>query len=358
MGRVTECENIKNQTAIIKQRLNDLVSEHNPKGYKISQLREELSDVRFGGFKFSDNTISRTLDVVTDNQSLNLCVALAICRRYDVPYDSIFAPQDDIDSSHMFYGDDVLVSPTGVLLNEKYMHIYTGYMSPRNTGSTRLTKIKLELERVHGSSKATLICQSAVKTGNEIRETLEKYTGVPKVLGDKQKVVYIDFKSQDNNFFHFYFEYSNYTKQQMYFRRGAVFTQGSLPEKPLLLDFVLFLGVNEEPSEDIIRGLLTLPSKRMYIPKQEMDDMAIRDSEISSFLQEYGDLIREKSMYTYREDAIISEAYGENPLFEDPEKVQATMKCLLKLRHNSSSRSYVAYEDHEKLPKYAKDLVW
>lgn len=396
MGQITSCKNIKAQRKIIKQRLLLLIQEHNPDGYSISDLKRKLSEPQFGGFKFSINTIKRSLNVKLDDyvenedaesdesalenedeptevaeeaeeeeeeeeedsQSLDLCFALAVCRLYDEPYDRLFAPPKKIDESEHFYDSDKKISPSGVLLNQKFMHVYTGYMSPRNTDSDRIITFRMELERTNGSSKATLVCRNYVNTENVENEIIDTFTGIPKVIGDDDRVVFIEFKNKRKTFLHFYFEYDSYTSQQMYFRRGGVFTQGSKPKMPVLLDFIMFLGMEKEPSKDEILGLLTLPCDTVSIPKDEMDALIDRDPSISEFVKLYGSKIEEEVTYTYSEDTIIKAACGRNKKLEDPKRINKAISCLMKLRKYSTTSSYVIYEDNEKLPKYAKDLVW
>lgn len=358
MGKISSCTNIQKQRAIIKFRLKELVNQHYPNGYAVSELRRKLSEPQYGGFEFADNTIKRTLDCSRDNQSLDMCLALALCRLYDVPFDSIFAPHEDIDTSHLLYDNDLRVSPTGVLLDLKYMHTYSGYMYPRNTDSNRLISFSLKIERLNGSSKATMTCHNVVNTENIDKEIIDVFTGIPKVIGDDEKIVFIELKNNKNAFIHFYFEYDHYKSQEMYFRRGAIFTQGTKPKKPILFDFVMFYNLHEDPPIDEIQGLLTLPSNIISIPKIEMVKLIEKDPAIKDFVEEYMDEIREKSVYIIKEDAIISAACGDNKLLEDPRRINEAISCLMRIRKHSSSPRYVVYEDNEKLAKYAKDLAW
>ena len=109
MGKISSCTNIQKQRAIIKFRLKELVNQHYPTGYSDSELRRKLSEPQYGGFEFADNTIKRTLDCRKGNQSLDMCLALALCRLYDTPFDSIFAPHEDIDTSHLLYDNELSI---------------------------------------------------------------------------------------------------------------------------------------------------------------------------------------------------------------------------------------------------------
>lgn len=358
MGKISSCHNIQKQRKVIKQRLKELVELHYGDNYSTSDLRRKLSEPHLGGFDFADNTITRTLDCSEDNQSLDLCLALALCRLYDVPYDSIFAPHEDTDTSHLLYDKDLTVSPTGVLLDMKYMHTYSGYMYPRNTGSKRIIRFSLQLERLNGSSKATLTCHNIVSTANIEKDIIDVFTGIPKIVGDDNKIVFIELKNNNNAFMHLYFEYEHYNRQQMFFRRGAIFTQGTKPKKPVLLDFIMFYNLHEEPSLDEIQGLLTLPSNIISIPKIELVRLIEKDPSIKNFVDEYMDEIRESAVYIIKEDSLISAACGDNKIIEDPQRIHEAISCLMKIRKYSSTPRYVIYDDNERLAEYAKKLAW
>lgn len=336
----------------IKERLR---SAHISSRLNINQIRNILEEPQFGGCRFSYNTIDRT---IYDDWTMDINVVLSLCRLWNINYDEMFElPNGQSETDGIVFDPGRSISKSGVLLDKSYIHTYSGYMFSRNEKSDSITRIILDIDDGEGCPVATLKCLSESSIGNSVNRRSVEYIGIPKVIGNEGKAVFIDFSNASGSYMHIYFNYQAYQSQQMYFRKGFVVMCGAHYAKPTIQHCLLFFGGAEPPiDKDVVKGLLRMDQRSFTIPDRTVNEMIV-DPRIADFFEKFSRKIDKEDVYRIDEEDIIKAASDHGRYSAGSPQISETIEVLMRIKAYADSTARITVFDDTETAKFAKQFI-
>lgn len=255
------------QYTAVKNRLNKKFAEAN---MTVNKLRDELN--RLCDFEINYETLRKTLD--RSSSTLDVYCVIAMCKYFNMDVAYALAEADQSLSDTVADAAPYLAEKFTDLTDPKYFGTFYGYMySPKRT-NPGMDSFVLEV----GPKGLYTVARLSIThhTRNSVGEPTEikrELVGRPVLV--RPGIIYIVFTEPQGAYYIFSYSYVQYNKSPLYYRRGAILTQGRQSNRqPLVQTFVLFNHTVAPENMDMIRGLLLLNDQKFHIPMRALDQLA------------------------------------------------------------------------------------
>ena len=338
----TECSEINDRIAHRKAIKDRIVKAVQESGYSAYQLHTLVSKSTARGntansvfdYQLSYPTFLQTCNPEHEN-ICNLDACLAIARFLKLPLDNLFAPPDE----DVQLGESKVVTfpiePFRYLADPKYFGTFHGYMHSLNSKENVIEPFTLHINE-HG---ATMRIHYHTTTTENVREpSVLDLAG--SVIQVKDENVYTVLTNKDGNFVILAFAYQEYTKKNLYFRRGALMASGRGTDRnPYVQSFILFDHDIQEKEKQYLPGLLLLTERDFHIPVVTAKEIAKTDPDVDALLTVLSRHIRQEKYYVLREETLMT---CDNSRISKDEILAALLK--LKASATDATQSYFPHE--------------
>ena len=270
----------KNQFSAIKKRLNKVFDSS---GLTINGLKNKLNEGC--DVEINYETLRKTLSF--DCSTLDIYCVIAMCRALNLDIEYILSEANN-PADTIFY-EETLHIPEGFaeLNDEKYLQKFYGYFYSSKRNNPSVDTFSLEIRREGARTVATLcITYSSINPGGGERVIGKKIlTGRPILINSQN--IYIVFTGSRGSFYVFSFGYVQYNVRNLYFRRGAILTQGRDTNlQPMLQSFVMFDREVKEESLDVVKGLLLLNDNTFHISSESLNILIEKDENVAKLVSD------------------------------------------------------------------------
>lgn len=255
------------QYTAVKNRLNKKFAETD---LTINKLRDELN--RLCDFEINYETLRKTLD--RSSSTLDVYCVIAMCKYFNMDVAYALAEADRSFTDTLAEATPYLAEKFTELTDSKYFGTFYGYMySPKRT-NPGMDSFVLEVgsRGLHTMAHISITHHTRDSVGEPV-EIKRELVGRPVLV--RPGIIYIVFTEPQGSYYIFSYSYVQYNKSPLYYRRGAILTQGRQSSRqPLVQSFVLFNHTVAPENMDIIRGLLLLNDQKFHIPMRALDELA------------------------------------------------------------------------------------
>lgn len=255
------------QYTAVKNRLNKKFTEA---GLTINKLRDELN--RLCDFEINYETLRKTLDL--SSSTLDVYCIIALCKYFNMDVAYALAEADQSFTDTLAEATPYLAEKFTDLTDSKYFGTFYGYMySPKRTNPGMDSFVlKVAPHGLHTMAHLSITHHTSNSVGEPV-EVRRELVGRPVLV--RPGIIYIVFTEPQGAYYIFSYSYVQYNKSPLYYRRGAILTQGRQSSRqPLVQSFVLFNHTVAPENMDIIRGLLLLNDQKFHVPMRALDELA------------------------------------------------------------------------------------
>ncbi len=301
------------------------------------------------GYELNYETFRKTFDFSKNSLDIFCVMAMCKCLNLDIAY--IFSEPTENDDK--IESDDLYVSSKFRELNdEKYFGTFYGYLYSSKKMNDFLDSFVMEIKREGEKTVAILkVTYNTVNPGGEKTTGTKTLWGTP--VWVEPSVVNITFKENSGTYYIFSFNYVEYRKRELYYRCGAVLTQGRSSDRvPMVQSFVLLTDEARAEYMDLIKGLLLMNDDTFHIPKKALDELAKKEKKVAALR----DNLKYIFDYCCQEYYVIDENQILNSLRNTmPPKDAAEALILMKSRATDANR--ILFPENEYYSEVAKDFT-
>lgn len=332
------------QKGAIKARLNKVYTESGFNKYKL--LKELINST---GIELNYDTLSKTLDF--SSNSLDIFCIIAMCRYFNLDIAYILSEPDNPVSAIYNVENQFVSERYSILDDPKYLGKYYGYFYSPKKNSQMIDSFKLELKIERSKTVAILdIDYHSINRDGQMKITNKVMKGTP-ILA-KPSNIYIVFTEGRGQFNILSFSYVHYNLNNLYFRRGAMITQGrDATRQPLMQSFVMFDKKLSESDMKYVPGFLLLYDSIFHIPAKEMEGLIQEHSEVKNLYNELSYIFESNSQQYYKvNETQILASVGNNTPKKD------IIKALQILKAHATDAKRIYYPEIDDFSEFSKFL--
>lgn len=301
------------------------------------------------GYDLNYETFRKTLDFTKSTLDIFCVMAMCKCLNLDIAY--VFSEPMERDEKKD--SDNLYVSAKFTeLKDKKYFGTFYGYLYSSKKMNDSLDSFVMKIDCEGEKTVAILkVYYHTVKPGGVRSVETKTLWGTP--VWVEPSVVNITFRENAGTYYIFSFSYVEYRKRDMFYRCGAVLTQGrSVDRVPMLQSFVLLSEEAKPEYMEHIKGLLVMNGDVFHLPKESLDELA-KDNVNVALLR---DNLKYIFDYCHREYYVIDENQILNSLRNTiPPKDAAEALILMKARATDANRIF--YPENQYYSEVAKDYT-
>lgn len=300
-------------------------------------------------YEINYDTLRNTLNY--DKNSLDAICIVAICKYFNLDIAYVLSPPDN-PASEIYNNESTYVSERYSILDDpKYMGKYYGYFYSPKKANQKVDSFTLEFITKNKKTVAQLnVDYHSINNDGQVRTINKVLEGTP--IHVNPSSIYIVFTESSGQFNIMSFSYVPYNSNKLYFRRGAMITQGrDATRQPLMQSFVLFDKQLSSSEMEYVPGFLLLHDTFFHIKVSEMEELVEKHPEIASL---YKDLryIFEANTHQYYE---VNEAQILNSVRDDVPK-KDIVKAMLLMKGAASDAKRIYYPEIDAYSEFSKFL--
>lgn len=334
------------QILAIKKRLNEAVDKIN---ISTNKLKDELNDKY--GYEINYETLNNTLNLSKPKSLDTICV-IALCRYFNLDTAFVLSEPNN-PNSEIYTNENQFVSERFAILSDpKYLGDYYGYFySPKKTNNL-INNFHLKINKEYGKAVARLtINYHSYKDNGQLKQGEKELIGTPIMV--KPSNIYIVFTEGKGQFILFSFSYVLYNENTLYFRRGAMITQGrDAARHPLMQSFVMLnKELSQENIEQYIPGFLLLYDTDFHLPAHKLKELSKNHPEVARIFDEFGYIFQanQELYYKVNETQILASVRNNIPK-------QDVVKALQLMKANATDATRIYFPEIDEFSEFSKFL--